>query len=82
MENTAIGDARFENQRIFCRNHNVPMFANRFCSHDVTWSELGNGDGSRYEGKNHDIWAAYITDYQSMTTHIVSCPVCGKSFCD
>lgn len=73
----AVGDARFENQRIYCKNNNVPFFANRFCSHDVLW-----GDDGRYIGKHEDYWAAYITDEKSMSEHIVSCPVCHKSFCD
>ena len=76
-ESTAIGFARYSNQKLFCKNHKLPMFANRTCSHDVTW-----GYDEDYSNKSRDYWATHITDEQSMTEHIVSCPVCHKSFCD
>ena len=73
---SAIADARYNNQKIYCKNNNLPMFAGRECSHDVTW---GN-EKEQYQRTN-DYWDV-ITDEQSMGEHIISCPVCHKSFCD
>lgn len=70
---SAISDARYNNQRLYCEKHNVPLFAPQTCSHYVRWGD--------YHEAPKDIFEV-IDDITSMSTHIISCPICHKSFCD
>lgn len=72
---TCIGASRFNNQEIYCKNNNLPMFANRTCDHSLSAVR------DRHRNSPRDYWLV-ITDEESMSEHIVSCPICGASFCD
>jgi hypothetical protein len=77
-------DVHFENQRLYCINNNLPMFASQRCNHINSWSfNKGN------EGVLQTLGESLIEKYGfegafkvSASTHIISCPGCGKSWCD
>jgi hypothetical protein len=77
-------DIYYENQRLFCETNKVPFFASSSCSHQYGW----NKDRSNY-GKRQTLGEILIERYGekeafkiSASTHITSCPGCGRSWCD
>jgi len=77
-------DVHYENQKLYCINNNLPMFASRRCNHINSWSfDKGN------EGVLQTLGESLIDKYGfeeafrvSASTHIISCPGCSKSWCD
>ncbi len=77
-------DVHYENQKLYCINNNLPMFVSRRCSHRNSWSfDKGN------EGVLQTLGESLIDKYGfeeafkvSAGNHIISCPGCGKSWCD
>jgi len=77
-------DVYYENQKLYCKNNNLPMFASKTCNHINSWSfNKGN------EGVLQTLGESLIDKYGleeafkvSAGTHIISCPGCGKSWCD
>jgi hypothetical protein len=76
-------DIHYQNQRLFCEKQNIPMFANQSCSH--TYSGV---QGELY-GKRQTLGEMLVEKYGaeeafkiSAGNHIISCPGCGRSWCD
>ena len=77
-------DIHYENQKLFCNNSKVPLFASSSCSHQYRW----NVDRDNY-GKLQTLGEMLVEKYGeekafkiSSDTHITGCPICGRSWCD
>jgi hypothetical protein len=80
-----VEDLYYENQRIFCEQKKVPLFASRSCDHSYGWNRERDNHGvlqtlgeillERYGSEDE---ASRI----SSSTHITGCPGCGRSWCD
>lgn len=79
-------DIFYSNQVIYCKANNLPMFAPSSCDHVNPWT-LGN---TAYKGRIKSQTFGEImkevygdrADVVSISTHVVGCPICGKSWCD
>ena len=76
-------DVYYENQRIFCEQNKLPLFAYRSCNHTYQWVS-----DDRY-GKNQSLGEMLVEKHGeedafivSASTHIISCPTCCRSWCD
>ena len=76
-------DIHYENQKIYCKNRNVPMFANSACSHDYPWvrDEL-YGNRKSFGEMLVDKYGEEQSIIISSSEHIISCPSCCRSWCD
>jgi len=79
-----VEDIYFENQRIYCENNRLPLFASRSCDHTYGW----NRDRDNYS-KLQTLGEILIERYGedkalelSASSHIISCPGCSRSWCD
>ena len=77
-------DVHYENQKLYCKINKLPMFASQRCNHINSWSF-----GRNNEGVLQTLAESLIEKYGSekafevsANTHIISCPGCGKSWCD
>lgn len=77
-------DIYFENQRMYCNNNNLPLFAYSSCNHSYPWNVKKYNYGIR-----QSLGEILIDKYGeeealrvSCNSHIISCPGCGKSWCD
>lgn len=78
-------DIHYENQRIYCENNKLPLFSNRSCDHSYPWNTESDTYGVRQslgdmlvERHGSEKGAFFV----SSNSHILSCPSCGKSWCD
>jgi hypothetical protein len=65
-----MNNPHYDNQRIFCEQNNVPFFAHSKCNQQTLSEMLVERYGDE---------EAFII---SSSTHITSCPVCSRSWCD
>lgn len=77
-------DIYYDNQRLFCNTNNYPLFAHTYCDHTPKWMV----DDDRYT-KRQTLGEMLVECYGeeqaaivSAGSHITSCPVCSKSWCD
>ena len=79
-----IMDIHYENQKIYCANNKLPLFAHSICHHNYSWksyedvkdapTKLGDILIDKYgKEKAFEISAGSL---------ITSCPFCCKSWCD
>lgn len=80
MENK---DIYYENQRLFCEQNKLPLFAYSSCDHTYSWVR-----DERY-GKRQTLGEMLVEKYGeedafkvSASSHITSCPGCCRSWCD
>jgi hypothetical protein len=71
----------YENQKVFCEQNKLPLFANRSCSHDVSWGGDYHDKPTEFDDMLRDRYGEQA-EIISMSQHIISCPVCWKSWCD
>lgn len=76
-------DIYYENQRLFCEQNKVPLFAYTSCDHRYKWIT-----DERY-GNRQTLGEMLIEKYGeekafvvSASSHIISCPCCSRSWCD
>lgn len=75
-------DIYYENQELYCKRNNEPFFAPKSCNHMYRWIR-----DDRY-GKLQTLGEMLVEKYGdkafeiSAGTHIISCPICCKSWCD
>jgi hypothetical protein len=76
-------DTYYENQKVFCKQNNLPMFASSKCDHRYDWIR-----DDRY-GKLQTFGEMLVEKYGekeafivSSSSHIISCPACCRSWCD
>ena len=76
-------DIHYNNQKVFCDTNRVPFFASRSCSHMYPWVQ-----DERY-GNTQTLGEMLVAEYGeekalelSISSHITSCPVCSRSWCD
>lgn len=76
-------DIFFENQRKYCKDNNVPLFASYTCNHTYPWVR------DDLYGKTQTLGDMLVDKYGeekafaiSSSTHIISCPACNRSWCD
>jgi hypothetical protein len=76
-------DIYYENQRVYCNNNKVPLFAFESCSHRYKWV------GQDIYGHNQSLGEMLVQKFGedeafkiSAGTHIIGCPTCGRSWCD
>lgn len=78
-------DLYYENQRIFCEQKKVPLFAYTHCSHSYPWNTENNNYAVR-QSLGEILLERYGSEDEafkvSSSTHITSCPSCGRSWCD
>jgi hypothetical protein len=78
-----MDNIHYDNQRTYCKNRDIPMFASSSCNHTYGWVE-----DDRY-GKLQTLSEMLIEKHGeeeafriSSSTHIISCPTCWRSWCD
>lgn len=78
-----MDNIHYDNQRIYCENNKVPFFASSSCNHMYNWVR-----DDRY-GKTQTLTEMLIEKYGddqafviASSSHITSCPGCGRSWCD
>ena len=76
-------DIYYDNQRLFCEQKKLPLFAYTSCNHMYNWVR-----GEQY-GKLQTLGEMLIEKYGeeeafkvSTSSHIISCPSCSRSWCD
>ena len=76
-------DIHYDNQKQFCKDNHVPMFASSSCSHHYPWVR------DELYGKTQSLGEMLVEKYGedkafeiSAGSHIISCPGCGRSWCD
>ena len=78
-------DVHYENQRIFCEQNKVPLFAYTHCSHSYPWNIENNNYAVR-QSLGEILLDRYGSEEEafktSSSTHITGCPGCGRSWCD
>lgn len=78
-----MDNIHYDNQRAYCKANSVPMFASSSCNHTYGWVM-----DDRY-GNLQTLTEMLIEKYGeeeafkvASSTHIISCPGCGRSWCD
>ena len=78
-----MNNPHYDNQRIYCEANKLPLFAYRHCDHRYNWIR-----DERY-GKLQTLSEMLVERYGdeeafriSASSHIISCPVCSRSWCD
>jgi hypothetical protein len=78
-----MDDVYYQNQKQYCQQNNVPMFASRNCSHTYPWVR------DDLYGKLQTLGEMLVDKYGeekaftiSSGSLITSCPGCGRSWCD
>ena len=77
-------DIYYENQRLFCESSNVPLFASSSCSHQYRWN-TNNDSYGKLQTLGEMLIALHGEEKAfkiSSGTHIIGCPICGRSWCD
>jgi hypothetical protein len=74
-------DVYYENQREFCKQKNVPMFASSSCDHTYPWVQHNYGKRQTFGEMLVEKYGEEAFKVSS-GTHIISCPGCGRSWCD
>lgn len=76
-------DPHYQNQKLYCETNRVPFFASSSCSHMYPWIH-----DERY-GNRQSLGEMLVERYGeekafelSAGSHITSCPVCSRSWCD
>jgi len=69
----------YELQKQFCERNNLPLFASEKCFHDYEWV-----DESRKITTFDEMMKEKYDDARlaASSMHIISCPICCKSWCD
>jgi hypothetical protein len=77
-------DIHYNNQKIYCHKNKLPLFASSSCNHLYSW----NSSRDNY-GVLQSLGEMLVEKYGeeeafkvSSSTHITSCPGCGRSWCD
>lgn len=77
-------DIYYQNQKLFCKTNNLPLFANKTCSHGYRWMQ-----GNPQYNKSQTLGEMLVAKYGSEKAFIVSsselitgCPSCGRTWCD
>lgn len=77
-------DIYYENQKLFCKNNNLPLFANSYCSHTYKWMS-----GKSKYGVRQSLGEMLVEVYgkeeafkKSSDELITGCPICGRTWCD
>jgi hypothetical protein len=77
-------DIHYSNQKMYCENNKLPLFASSSCDHSYGWNKHRDNYnelqtlGEILIGKYGEDEAFKI----SSSTHIISCPGCSRSWCD
>ena len=77
-------DLYYENQRIYCENNKLPLFASRSCDHTYGWNRHRDNHGV-LQTLGDILIEKYGEDKAlelSSSSHIISCPGCSRSWCD
>ena len=77
-------DIHYENQRIYCENNKLPLFASRSCNHSYGWNRDRDNHGV-LQSLGEILVQRYGEDKAlelSSSSHIISCPGCSRSWCD
>jgi len=77
-------DIHYENQRIYCENNKLPLFASRSCNHSYGWNRDRDNHGV-LQSLGEILVERYGEDKAlelSSSSHIISCPGCSRSWCD
>ena len=77
-------DIHYENQRIYCENNKLPLFASRSCNHSYGWNRERDNYGV-LQTLGEILVQRYGKDKAlelSSSSHIISCPGCSRSWCD
>jgi hypothetical protein len=76
-------DIYYDNQRLFCEQNKLPLFAYESCNHMYGWVR-----GNKY-GNKQTLGEMLVEKFGeedafkvSASTHIISCPGCCRSWCD
>lgn len=76
-------DPYYENQRVYCKTNNVPLFAYESCNHMYKWVPRDT------YGHTQSLGEMLVQKYGeeeafkiSAGTHIIGCPTCSRSWCD
>ena len=81
QEETILEDILYDNQKLYCSNNNLPLFAHKSCHHNVSW-------GGDYSNAPTDFGDMLVSKYgeeealKKSYSHIISCPICSKTWCD
>ncbi len=79
-----MSNIHFDNQELFCKNNNVPLFAYKSCNHSYPWME-NNEKYNNLQTLSEMLVERYGDEEAfivSSSTHITSCPICSRSWCD
>jgi hypothetical protein len=78
-----MSNIHYDNQKLYCTTNKLPMFASSSCNHTYGWvrderhGNLQTLSEMLIEKHGHD--EAFVI---SSSTHIISCPICNRSWCD
>lgn len=76
-------DIHYINQVKYCEANKLPMFASARCSHNYAWVFVK--DYGRLQTLGEMLIEKYGEEEAmkiASSTHIISCPICSKSWCD
>lgn len=79
-----LNDPCLENQKKMCKTDNLPVFVSS-CSHDTPWTRTFD-----YQAPNRNLTDMLVFKLGDLSKallyaasyHIISCPICNKSWCD
>lgn len=78
-----MDNIHYDNQKLYCETNKLPFFASSSCNHTYGWvrdDRYGKLQTlSEMLVEKHGDDKAFII---SSSSHIISCPTCGRSWCD
>ena len=78
-----MDNIHYDNQRIYCNNNDVPFFASSSCNHEYDW--VSDHRYGHLQTLSEMLIERYGDDKAfviASSSHITSCPICNRSWCD